>query len=56
MIHKIGNDNDQDRLTKRKKLLIILSNPDKWMPIATVQKCKDVLKQVAVWLSSQPSD
>jgi len=48
MIHKIGNENDQDRLTKMKKLLDILSNPDKRMPIATLQKCEDVLKRMAL--------
>jgi len=48
MIHKIGNENDHDRLTKMKKLLDILSNPDKRMPIATLQKCEDVLKRMAL--------
>jgi len=47
MILTIGN-NDQDRLTKMKKLLDILSNPDKRMPIATLQKCEDVLKRMAL--------
>lgn len=45
MITKIGND-DQDRLTKMKKLLEILSNPEKRMPLATLQKCEDVLKKM----------
>merc|ERR1719244_360229 len=45
---QIGNENDQDRLTKMKKLLDILSNPDKRMPIATLQKCEDVLKRMAL--------
>ena len=48
MIHKIGNKNDQDKLTTMKKLLDILSNPDKRMPIATLQKLEDVLKRMAL--------
>lgn len=45
MITKIGTD-DQDRLQKMKKLLEILSNPEKRMPLATLQKCEDVLKKM----------
>jgi len=45
MITKIGND-DQDRLQKMKKLLEILSNPEKRMPLATLLKCEDVLKKM----------
>merc|ERR1719500_553680 len=48
MIHKIGNENDQDRLTKMKKLLDILSNPQRRMPLSTLQKCEDVLKRMAL--------
>jgi len=48
MIAKIGNENDQDRLTKMKKLLDILSNPGRRMPISTLQKCEDVLKRMAL--------
>lgn len=48
MIHKIGNENDQDRLTKMKKLRYILSNPDKRMPIANLLKIEDVLKRMAL--------
>ena len=48
MIAKIGNENDQDRLTKMKKLLDILSNPGRRMPIGTLQKCEDVLKRMAL--------
>jgi mediator of RNA polymerase II transcription subunit 15 len=45
MITKIGTE-DQDRLQKMKKLLEILSNPEKRMPLATLQKCEDVLKKM----------
>ena len=45
MITKIGTE-DQDRLAKMKKLLEILSNPEKRMPLATLQKCEDVLKKM----------
>merc|ERR1719282_2115528 len=48
MIAKIGNENDQDRLTKMKKLLDILSNPSRRMPLSTLQKCEDVLKRMAL--------
>ena len=48
MIAKIGNENDQDRLTKMKKLLDILSNPGRRMPLSTLQKCEDVLKRMAL--------
>lgn len=48
MIAKIGNENDQDRLTKMKKLLDILSNPQRRMPLSTLQKCEDVLKRMAL--------
>jgi len=47
MILKIGN-HDQERLTKMKKLLDILSNPERRMPITTLQKCEDVLKRMAL--------
>ena len=48
MIAKIGSENDQDRLTKMKKLLDILSNPSRRMPLGTLQKCEDVLKRMAL--------
>ena len=49
MIAKIGNEEGgKDRLTKMKKLLDILSNPGNRMPIATLQKCEDVLKRMAL--------
>merc|ERR1719384_394499 len=48
MIAKIGSENDQDRLTKMKKLLDILSNPSRRMPLSTLQKCEDVLKRMAL--------
>jgi len=47
MIMKIGNE-DQDKLAKMKKLLDILSNPDKRMPLGTLLKCEDVLKRMAL--------
>ena len=45
MIFRIGND-DNEKLAKMKKLLDIMSNPDKRMPLATLQKCEDVLKRM----------
>ena len=49
MIAKIGNEQQgQERLTKMKKLLDILSNPGRRMPIQTLQKCEDVLKRMAL--------
>jgi len=45
MITKIGTE-DQDRLAKMKKLLEILSNPEKRMPLQTLAKCEDVLKKM----------
>jgi len=56
MIAKIGTENDQDRLSKMKKLLDILSNPDKRMPIATLQKCEDVLKRMGMDIVDQESE
>ena len=56
MIAKIGNEEGgKDRLTKMKKLLDILSNPGNRMPIATLQKCEDVLKRMALDTSEQES-
>ena len=55
MIAKIGNENDQDRLTKMKKLLDILSNPGRRMPISTLQKCEDVLKRMALEPDRDPN-
>ena len=48
MIHRIGNENDQDILTKTKKLLDSLSNSDKRMPIAALQKIEDGLMRMAM--------
>jgi mediator of RNA polymerase II transcription subunit 15 len=45
MIFRIGND-DTEKLAKMKKLLDIMSNPDKRMPLTTLQKCEDVLKRM----------
>lgn len=45
MILRIGNE-DNDKLVKMKKLLDIMSNPDKRMPLVTLQKCEDVLKRM----------
>lgn len=54
MIAKIGNEEGgKDRLTKMKKLLDILSNPGNRMPIATLQKCEDVLKRMALDTADQ---
>ena len=56
MIAKIGNEEGgKDRLTKMKKLLDILSNPGNRMPIATLQKCEDVLKRMALDTVDQES-
>lgn len=45
MILRIGNE-DNEKLLKMKKLLDIMSNPDKRMPLVTLQKCEDVLKRM----------
>lgn len=45
MILRIGND-DNEKLGKMRKLLDIMSNPDKRMPLVTLQKCEDVLKRM----------
>ncbi len=42
----IRNDKDNEKLAKMKKLLDILSNPDKRVPLVTLQKCEDVLKRM----------
>merc|ERR1719189_434439 len=46
-IMKISNE-DQEKLAKMKKLLDILSNHDKRMPLATLVKCEVVLKRMAL--------
>merc|ERR1719333_1638549 len=56
MIAKIGNEEGgKDRLTKMKKLLDILSNPGRRMPISTLQKCEDVLKRMALEPDRDPN-
>merc|ERR1719495_992571 len=45
MILKVGNE-DNEKLDKMKKLLDIMSNPDKRMTLPTLQKCEDVLKRM----------
>ena len=45
MILRIGNE-DNEKLLKMKKLLDIMSNPDKRMPLQTLQKCEGVLKRM----------
>merc|ERR1719318_1464895 len=42
----LRKENSQDKLFKIGRLLDILSNPDKRVPIATLQKCEDVLKRM----------
>jgi len=45
MIAKIGNE-DQEKLGKMKKLMDILSNPTKRMPMETLLKCEAVLERM----------
>ncbi|KAG8223289.1 hypothetical protein J437_LFUL001163 [Ladona fulva] len=45
MIARMGND-DVERLSKMKKLLEILSNPSKRMPLETLLKCEVVLEKL----------
>ena len=45
MILRIGNEDDE-KLLKMKKLLDIMSNPDKRMPLQTLLKCEGVLKRM----------
>jgi hypothetical protein len=50
-------DTDVEKLSKMKKLLEILSNPSKRMPLETLLKCEVVLekldlKRVRVWVQS----
>lgn len=45
MIAKIGNE-DTEKLSKMKKLLDILSNPNKRMPMETLLKCEVVLEKM----------
>ncbi|XP_040565576.1 uncharacterized protein MED15 isoform X2 [Lepeophtheirus salmonis] len=47
MIAKIGNE-DQVKLSKMKRLMDILSNPNKRMPMETLLKCETVLKRIIV--------
>ncbi|XP_076654204.1 mediator of RNA polymerase II transcription subunit 15-like [Halictus rubicundus] len=46
MIAKMGNEGNVDKLSKMKKLLEILSNPSKRMPMDTLLKCEAVLEKV----------
>ncbi|XP_043253698.1 mediator of RNA polymerase II transcription subunit 15-like isoform X2 [Colletes latitarsis] len=46
MIAKMGNEGNVDKLSKMKKLLEILSNPSKRMPMDTLLKCEVVLEKV----------
>ncbi len=45
MIAKIGNE-DQEKLGKMKKLMDILSNPSKRLPMETLLKCEAVLERM----------
>ena len=45
MIAKIGNE-DQEKLGKMKKLMDILSNPTKRLPMETLLKCEAVLERM----------
>ncbi|XP_076183362.1 mediator complex subunit 15 [Ptiloglossa arizonensis] len=46
MIAKMSNEGNVDKLSKMKKLLEILSNPSKRMPMDTLLKCEVVLEKV----------
>nr|CAI5841497.1 unnamed protein product [Callosobruchus analis] len=45
MIAKMGND-DVEKMSKMKKLLEILSNPQQRMPLDTLRKCEIVLEKI----------
>ncbi|XP_059092185.1 mediator of RNA polymerase II transcription subunit 15-like isoform X2 [Tigriopus californicus] len=53
MISRIGSS-DQVKLDKMKKLLDILSNPNKRMPIETLKKCEDVLVRLKLDTEVRP--
>lgn len=53
MISRIGSS-DQVKLDKMKKLLDILSNPTKRMPIETLKKCEDVLVRLKLDTETRP--
>ncbi|XP_032679689.1 mediator of RNA polymerase II transcription subunit 15 isoform X1 [Odontomachus brunneus] len=46
MIAKMGSEGNVDKLSKMKKLLEILSNPSKRMPLDTLLKCEVVLEKL----------
>ncbi|XP_046466928.1 mediator of RNA polymerase II transcription subunit 15 [Neodiprion pinetum] len=46
MIARMGNEGNVDKLSKMKKLLEILSNPSKRMPLDTLLKCEVVLEKL----------
>ncbi|EGI67983.1 PREDICTED: mediator of RNA polymerase II transcription subunit 15-like [Acromyrmex echinatior] len=46
MIAKMSNEGNVDKLSKMKKLLEILSNPSKRMPLDTLLKCEVVLEKL----------
>merc|ERR1719479_90616 len=52
MIARIGNE-DQEKLQKMNKLMDILSNPNKRMPMETLLKCEAVLEKMNLDTSSQ---
>ena len=53
MIARIGNE-DESKLNKMKKLMDILSNPSKRMPMETLKKCEAVLKRMNFDTESTP--
>ncbi|KAK0179543.1 hypothetical protein PV327_005286 [Microctonus hyperodae] len=46
MITKMGNEGNLDKLSKMNKLLEILSNPTKRVPLETIIKCEAVLEKL----------
>lgn len=44
MISRVGSDANSEKITKLKKLLEILSNPDTRIPLETLVKCETVLE------------
>merc|ERR1711936_857396 len=52
MIARIGNE-DQEKLGKMNKLMDILSNPTKRMPMETLLKCEAVLEKMNLDTTSQ---
>eukprot|EP00088_Acartia_fossae_P000610 TRINITY_DN1024_c0_g1_i3.p1 TRINITY_DN1024_c0_g1~~TRINITY_DN1024_c0_g1_i3.p1 ORF type:complete len:660 (-),score=189.15 TRINITY_DN1024_c0_g1_i3:51-2030(-) len=56
VIRRHGNEDNNEKLTKMKRLLDILSNPEKRVPLLTLQRCEDVLKRMQLDTQDDTSD